>query len=435
MDPNSWPEDIKTVEVKETNPDDECHPSKNVIFSISNAAMAITDPESQYFKNPIFDATASSSYLSLLNVVCLVLRFCQCFKITKEKFQNFKISQKGLFTAQDHSIAEKLLLLEAQINNPPSKLQENQLRIFKDGDNLLRCQGRLSHSQLSIEAIQPIFLPKNHPLTCLIILFYHSLMLHSSLQTTLAKIRDKFWIPNGRQIVKSTIRKCMKCRRFVAKPYRLPNFPDLPIERVGRNPIFSSIGIDNLGPITVKINGIPCKLWVTLFTCLLSRAIHLEHVLELSSIAFVNALRRFVSRRGAPSVIYSDNATNFTLAEKSIKLAWNTIYQDEVTMNYFAKNSITWKFITPCAPWQGGYYERLVALVKDCLRKSIGRNQLDLESFLTLLSECEAVVNSRPLTYLYDEINCQVLRPADFIHPNMSLAISPLIEDHSDEVQ
>ncbi|VDP49260.1 unnamed protein product [Heligmosomoides polygyrus] len=104
-----------------------------------------------------------------------------------------------------------------------------------------------------------------------------------------------------------------------------------------------------------------------------TRAVHLEVVLDLTTQEFLLAFRRFIARRGTPSIIYSDNSTTFRSAETAIAsliyspTSWHSI------SSFCSTQKITWKFITPLSPWKGGFYERLVGLFKSAYKKSIGR--------------------------------------------------------------
>ena len=160
-------------------------------------------------------------------------------------------------------------------------------------------------------------------------------------------------------------------------------------------------------------------MWTCLFTCLAVRAIHLEWVQSLSAEHFLNCLRRFVARRGRPELIISDNATQFKLVKTVIDKQWRQLSTDEKVMTYFCDKGIKWQFTTTLAPWQGGFYERLVGLVKRCLRKAIGTKRLTLEQFVVILSEVEAVLNTRPLTYVYEDF--QSVTPAHFLMANLKL--------------
>ncbi|VDK33069.1 unnamed protein product, partial [Anisakis simplex] len=156
-----------------------------------------------------------------------------------------------------------------------------------------------------------------------------------------------------------------------------------------------------------------------LFTCLATRAIHLEPVCNLTAEQFLHVIRRFIARHGYPNSVVLDNATSFQLVK--------------TVMNDVHARPIIWRFITPFAPWQGGVYERLVGLTKAAFRKAVGRKFLGEEEFKTLILECEAIVNSRPLTYVDSTIG-NFLRPVDFLRPQAIVAVpEPVSERDNDD--
>ncbi|GFW64449.1 integrase catalytic domain-containing protein [Trichonephila clavipes] len=104
--------------------------------------------------------------------------------------------------------------------------------------------------------------------------------------------------------------------------------------------------------------------------------------------------RRFIARRGRPRIIYCDNGTNFRSAFNDLaKLDWHKISRETSTQK------IVWKFIPPTAAWWGGWWERLVRIIKELLRRSLGKSILSYEELSTVICECEFLINSRPLTY------------------------------------
>ena len=141
------------------------------------------------------------------------------------------------------------------------------------------------------------------------------------------------------------------------------------------------------------------KVYVCLFTCAATRAVHLELTRDIGVETFLLSLRRFASRRGLPATIISDNAKTFKSSSKQIM----KILRSPEVQRYFSKNCITWKFIVERAPWWGGFWEHLVQSVKRCLKKSLGRSILNFDQLNTLLIEIECVLNSRPLTYVEDD--------------------------------
>ena len=157
------------------------------------------------------------------------------------------------------------------------------------------------------------------------------------------------------------------------------------------------------------------KAYVCLFTCAATRAVHLELTPDLSAATFLLAFRRFTSRRGIPSVMISDNAKVFQSPSSVIK----KVVRAEEVNKYMLNNQIRWNFIVEKAPWWGGgVWECLIGSVKRCLRKTVGRSTLTFEEMRTLLVEIECMLNNRPLTYLYDELEgiSQPLTPADLIY-------------------
>ena len=156
------------------------------------------------------------------------------------------------------------------------------------------------------------------------------------------------------------------------------------------------------------------KAYVCLLTCASTRALHLELVRNLSVATFLQAFRRFVARRGLPFRIVSDNAKTFKGAAREIK----KIVRSANVQRYMADKGVTWEFIVEKAPWQGGFWERLVRCVKSCLKKIVGRAFLSFEEMRTLLIEIEGTLNNRPLTYVYDNEQgiSYPLTPSSLIH-------------------
>ncbi|KAL6729376.1 hypothetical protein Aduo_000434 [Ancylostoma duodenale] len=176
--------------------------------------------------------------------------------------------------------------------------------------------------------------------------------------------------------------------------------PPLPSDRVAITKPFQNVGCDFLGPFESKSNQ---KMYVCLYTCLTTRAVHLEVVENMSTGAFLECLIRFVSRRGVPSIIRTYCGTNFRLGQKIIDLLYeNNETTGESVMSYCANQKIRWIFNPPAAPWMGGVWERLVRTVKQAFRKAIGRRKLSFTQMSTVIAQIEAVVNTRPLTKTYD---------------------------------
>lgn len=310
-------------------------------------------------------------------------------------------------------LQEKMFLEESKGNK--THLSHN-LGLFKDTDGIIRCEGRLTHSDLSFDAKHPILLPKNCEFTEKIIKEIHDKNLHVGVPHTLSLIRQKYWIPQGRAQVKRILSRCARCVKHGGGPYELPKTPALPPERVKYTSAYTYVGVDYFGPMFIRTENGQRKRWICLFTCLVIRAIHLEVVKNLTTDECLMAFRRFIASRGTPSLILSDNAPQFRLLAE--------IMMEERALS----EKIRWKFIPQLAPWHGGAYERLVAVVKHCLKRTLEKHMLEENQLLTIIKEVEAVVNTRPLTYVGAEMD-HILKPADFLTPGRCLNIQVLTDN------
>lgn len=182
----------------------------------------------------------------------------------------------------------------------------------------------------------------------------------------------------------------------------------LPVDRVKDTRVFDVVGVDYAGPVYLRDGK---KAWIALFTCAIYRALHLELVTTLSTEGFIEALRRFIARRGRPCILYSDHGTNFEGTNNALPgINW------EKAFKYTAVRGMQWKFNPPSAPWWGGWWERMVRMVKDLLKRVLKKECLTYEEMNTTPCDCESVINSRPITYLSDDRSePRLLTPAVFL--------------------
>ena len=108
------------------------------------------------------------------------------------------------------------------------------------------------------------------------------------------------------------------------------------------------------------------KVYVCLFTCASTQAIHLEVVTDLTEVTFLQAFRRFAARRSLPRLVISDNASTYMSAAKEL----NELFQSPTLKSALMHKGTTWRFIPKRAPWYGGFWERLVEIVKMSLKKT-----------------------------------------------------------------
>ncbi len=265
----------------------------------------------------------------------------------------------------------------------------------------------------------PWVLPTNHRTSELLIQYCHERVMNSGVRDTLVQVRERYWVLKGRQLVKWMISHCHICKRLKVKPAQQVTAP-LPRDRIPESLPFEVTGVGFAGPLYVWLNGQSKKAYITLFTCAVTRAVHLEFRLDYlgsdqTTEKFLLVLRRFIARRGLCKVMYSDNAKTFKRADHDLKELWKSFRGTELA-EFFTDKGITWKFIAERAAWRGGFWERLVRSVKTCLKRVLGKASLNLEVLTTMLAEVEAVLNSRPLSHIHsDASEPQPLTPSHFM--------------------
>ncbi len=196
----------------------------------------------------------------------------------------------------------------------------------------------------------------------------------------------------------------------------------LPSSRVTPGRPFAQTGIDYAGPIqlrTTKGRGNKSyKGYIALFICMATRAIHIEIVSSLTTEAFIAAYKRFISRRGLCTDVFSDNGTYFvganTVMKRTYRAALTTLPADIAAM--LATDGTNWHFIPPHTPHFGGIWEAGVKSIKFHLKRVIGESTLTFEELYTLTTQIEAVLNSRPLIPLTnDATDATALTPGHFL--------------------
>ena len=173
----------------------------------------------------------------------------------------------------------------------------------------------------------------------------------------------------------------------------------LPEGRFDSRHPFSSIGLDFFGPIQIRMGRHSEQRFVLPVTCLSTRAVHLEVTSSLNTDSFLLALRRFMARRGCPSVIHCDNWKSFKRGERELRESLQNWNEQQIN-DALTQQDIKWCYIPPGGPHMGGCWERLVASTKRALRVVIGRQLVTEEVLVTVLAEVEHMLNSRPLTYV-----------------------------------
>ncbi|GFU32858.1 integrase catalytic domain-containing protein [Trichonephila clavipes] len=287
-----------------------------------------------------------SSFSKLIRISALCLRFIYNCKV------NPVLRKIDCISASEFDHVTKVLVKQVQLNEflteikclkngqpIPKGSKISSLNVVLDEDEILRVGGRLKHLTLSEFQKHQMMLPKAHHLTDLIIEHYHKKSLHSGLQTTLYLIRQFYWIPSGENHVRRILNKCITC--FRTKTQTINQMKgDLPRDRIVPSRPFEKVGLDYAGPIITKPNlkrsRVTLKSYIAIFICFSTKATHLEVVSDLTTEAFLACLRRFIARRSKPSVIWSDNATNFKREQETF-LMNGTKFASPTEFSYSAR--------------------------------------------------------------------------------------------------
>ena len=391
---------------------------------ISTHALLIMNKEHKAMHlDNLIDCTRYSTLDTLLRVTACVLLFVARLK----RCRSLRSDDEPLIDAEDIKRAEAAWIISVQQSCFNQEIQYllnhkgacpilvHQFDLFIDDRQLMRCQGRISNSpELSFGSKKPALLPTRHPFVTLLIQQSHEPCKHGGVNETITLLRERYWILRGRQATKAIVRACVTCRKLECKPYGSCPVADLPPKRVPKDPPFSHTGLDFAGPLYINLNGQPQKVYICLFTCAATRAVHLELVRDLGVESFLLCFRRFAGRRGLPATLISDNAKTFRSSSKEV----SKVARFSKVQRYLANNHTSWKFIAEKAPWWGGFWERLIQSVKQSLIKVLGCSTLNFDQLNTLLVEVEGIVNSRPLTYVEDDTSgmSYVLSPSHLIY-------------------
>jgi hypothetical protein len=369
--------------------------------------------------------TKFSSFSKLQRVIALCLRFIHnchhktnkvsgfltCDELNKARVAILKIIQRQHFNTELTDLKNNKTIRK------DSKLIALSPFLSKEG--LIRVGGRLTHAPINFNQKFPIVLPANHYITELIVRQEHERQLHAGPQATLCSIRQVYWPISGRNTVRKIIHRCVNC--FKANPKGLTQkMGDLPVDRLQPARPFIKTGIDYAGPIYLKTGTSRSKqrvkAYIALFICFTTKAIQIELVGDLTTESFLNALKRFISRRGHVAEIYSDNATNFTGASRELKLLLNSSKCQNLISQEMNNVNIRWHFIPPRSPHFGGLWESGIKSIKYHLKRVIGDTSVTYEEMYTLLTRVEACLNSHPLTPMSpDPTDFSVLTPAHFL--------------------
>ena len=283
------------------------------------------------------------------------------------------------------------------VGDPKFSNWQKEFEIFCDDSGILRCKGRLQKATLTFEQKDFVILHTTHRYTDLIVICGHRRVAHNGVKETLTELRSAYWVVRGCHYIRSLLVACRVCKRLESVAYTPPKAPRLPEFRTTIDAPFTYTGVDFAGLLYIKEQSAVKKVHISLFTCGVTRTIHLDLVPDLSADTFLGCFHRFTARFSIPKEMKSDIAKTFTA---------NTLcalFELDGLSSQLDSRAVKWSINLEKAPWWGGFFERLVKSIKRCLKKILQPATVTYEELLTMLIEIEAVLNSRPLSFVSTE--------------------------------
>lgn len=404
---------------------------------IPETKPSVTLTTISHIENPLLLELALrvSSWKKLIRIVVYVLRFARKLPLTTEmQVSDLETAELKLMKdLQSKYFSDEMRNIKKG-NLPSPALRK--LDPFIDNAGLLRVGGRLTNANIPYENRHPILLPRRDHLVDLIIDDCHRSNCHTGSHLVMSLLRQRYWIISARNIIRQRIRKCNFCFK-VAPTHPTPMMASLIPARVQEAKPFAHTGVDYAGPISITLTrrrGTRSqKAYIVLFSCLTTRSTHLEIASDLSTETFLDAFKRFLARRGPVSSMYSDNAGNFICAKRQLD-ELHTFLAAQTTStalrNELTNRRIDWRTIPARAPHWAGAWEANIKCVKSHLYRTIGRQLLCYEELLTVLTQIECILNSRPLCLLSDQPHT-ILTPAHFLNTTPLQSLPALEVDTS----
>lgn len=387
-----------------------------------------------------------SSFHKMTKILAIVLRFKNNGLLKMRNLQRvagnisteeMTISSNLLvkFVQEEH-FGEDIKALNRQ-QSVPSKSKLKSLNVFLDDDAILRVGGRLGKASIPFHTKHPIILPNSSALSKALVNDYHEHYHHAGVGLMMNLLRQRYWIIRMKNLVRATVHRCISCIRQRPK-IEEQLMGELPAPRVNPSYTFSNVGVDYCGPFRVQISRrrgqSPMKAYVCVFICMSTKAVHLECTSDLTTDAFLGALKRFIGRRGCCKIIHSDRGTNFVGANNHLQELYKfLLINNDKIYSFLLRDGITWKFNPPGAPHMGGLWEAAVKSMKAHLKRVVGESILTLEEFTTLIVQIESMLNSRPLCSTISDDDVEILTPAHFLI-GRSLTMVPEVDDTPNKI-
>ena len=416
--PEDWPLSLSPIHV---NSDDHAE-----VALIANTSMT---------QEPPVDWKKISSFSKCVRVIAFCLRL------------KYKSQSKVLLVEELNRSEERVLKMIQKESFPDLFDEKESFGKTKKGGNLskfapffdekgvIRIRGRIKHANLSFEQRHPVLLSTKHDMVMTMLRDLHFEHNHEGVEYVRSVIQQKFWIIGLRNALRSVKTSCVFCRKLRAQN-KTPFMADLPPERPDYQSYpFTNVVVDYFGPFEVKLLRRSMKRWCCLFTCLTTRAVHIEVVRSLDTDSCLVAINRFIARRASRLLSSAIIGTNFVGSARELEEYINSWNQDQITPE-LAQKHIVWKFNPPGAPHFGGVWERLVRSCKKAMVAILGNRSLTDEVLLTTMCLVEQTLNARPITPASDDPeDLEPLTPNHFIigRANVCIPFIPNAEVYANQ--
>lgn len=356
-----------------------------------------------------------------------------CVRFVKNLKSNINDRRIGTLCSDEIQAAKQLWLRNAQQLAFPTEIKQlhgrepiarnSRLRSLNPQlhiDGLLHVGGRLVNSiMLPEQSKTPVIIPRYSRISSLLIAHAHQHTLHGGPSLMLAHLRRQYWIIDGPKEIRQYVKRCNICFRFTAASEQQV-MAALPAARITPSRPFQQTAMDYSGAVMIRSargrGHHATKGYVAVFVCLCTKAVHIELVSDLTSKSFIAAYKRFISRRGVCSDLYSDNATNYVGAAAIFCKTEKDMGFTTDTINALCTMGTKWHFSPQLSPHFNGLAESAIRSVKHHIRRVLGTATLTYEEMLTVLTQIECCLNSRPLyPCSNDPTDFNVLTPGHFL--------------------
>ena len=342
-----------------------------------------------------------NSYGKLLRTLARVINMGRRKKLfaVREKLTPNLLEEAELFIIRD---VQEVLETECRKEDRKGRVGGKFYRLRPVLDNSVwKVGSRMKFNPMVPENNPQSLLPTKHPVTFLIMQQAHVDTIHGGRDTTLARFRQRFWVPQGSKIAAAVVRKCQLCKLRAPKLLE-QKMGQLPAERSSPSPPFTQVICDYFGPYQVRgevqkrTSG---KAWGVIFADLASRAVFIEAVYSYTTDSFLIALAKFAACRGYPKVVYSDPGSNLVGASNELKQQWKKMWDQDGSYisSKLAEKGLEWRFSSADSPWQNGAVEALIKSCKKAISFSMNDQRLTPFEFSAVLYEAANLLNERPL--------------------------------------